>query len=121
MNKIYVLILVALCLVSSVFAAGVTVNSNSSMEYNNGVNWVPATIVSYIHPSWTSYISIPGATWMWHGVNGEVTADSALNGETGQNFKQQFNLPTCAKDIQGSIVMTVDNAYDFKVNAGPVH
>jgi hypothetical protein len=117
MNKIAIFFIMALCLIGSVSAANMVVDSNTSMEfYNTSLpGWQSAVQADKTNSAW-DMITIP-AQWIWRTLR--VNPVEAVNGSTVL-FRKEFDIPKCAAGITGSIDITADNSYNLSLNGAQV-
>jgi hypothetical protein len=80
---------------------------------NNGCNAVDANGFC-ISGFWLSFVSIPGAHWIWKTQN--VTFEEATSGIPPITFQKDFFLPADATGINGTITITVDDTYELYLN-----
>jgi len=111
MKKISILFILSIvCFSGIASAATMSVVSDTSNEYYDGINWQPA-VATWVHGSWPV---ISGATWIW---NSYFITDPSQD-EIVQ-FKKTFRLPAC-EAYTGSISITTDNEYSLNINSNLV-
>ena len=113
MKKIIVYFMFVLTLAFSVCATTMTVVSDETTQYfNEDTQTFESSVAAWVHPLWTQYVNIPGATWIWRTF--QVTQEEALTGSQVL-FKKSVEIPDCAENIQGVLDITTDNIYDVSI------
>jgi hypothetical protein len=84
-----------------------SISSDTTTEWWNGTAWNPS-VACWVSPTWPS---IEGALWIW---NSYLVDSEALFGPI--TFRKLFILPDNAININGTISITADNAYELYFN-----
>lgn len=95
-----------------------TVVSDTNTQWSSdNASWHSAQLCYYTPGAWAT---ISGANWIWIEAQTNPEAEYADVPDGGWYFQRQFNLPSDAFDLAGTISITADNAYYLYVNGNAV-
>lgn len=86
--------------------------SDSQTQWlSNDGTWKPVSVVP-VNPSWAADVQVSNAQWIW-----PYTYVNSYEKGGPFKFKRVFTIPENAKNIQSTLVITVDdNIYSVKIN-----
>ena len=107
-------LVMAMLVLATTFVAAEQINivSDNADEFWNGAGWNSA-VACWVHPSWPIWQSMENSTWIW--TAWKVSQEESVHG-ANVTFIKTFEMPECAKDIDGQIQITSDNAFKLFVN-----
>jgi hypothetical protein len=96
--------------------AGINVYGPASMymEIDDEAGWggPNPVVAAWVHPGWTSDVTIPGATW----ISTAEYVEDAIN-DSWRLFHDEFMIDASAFNITGTVTATADNAEEVYLNS----